>query len=88
MHEPTCIRARLPTELGETEKNHCDGGEVASAAGDSPAEPVVVVSEEGVGLAAGVAVSVLRSHASSKLTIAKIQMYVFMRTLYLKHIVG
>jgi hypothetical protein len=81
MQQPICICARFPTELGETEKNHGFGGEVDSAAGDSSVEPVIVVSEEGVELAAGVAVSVLRSHAGSKLTIAKIQMYVFMRTL-------
>jgi hypothetical protein len=64
-----------------SERNHWDGGEVDSAVGDSSAEPVVFVSEEGVGLTAGTAVSVLRSHAGSKPTIARIQMYIFMRTL-------
>jgi hypothetical protein len=81
MQQPTCIYACFPTELDETEKNQGDGGEVDSAPGDSSAEPVVVVSEDGVGLAAGVAGSVLRSHAESKLTIARTQMYLFMRTL-------
>jgi hypothetical protein len=49
-----------------------------SAAGDSSAEPVVVVSEEGVGLAAGVAVSVFFSHAASIPAARTMQMYFVM----------
>jgi hypothetical protein len=57
---------------------------VDSVAGDSlVAEPVVVVSDEGLaaGLASGAAVSVLFSQAASRPATTKMQMYFFMAQL-------
>jgi hypothetical protein len=73
------------TEL-RVKKNHGEGE--VSAAGDSVvADPSAagLVSDDGVGLADGVTVSVFFSHAPSRPAVTtKMQMYFFMRRFYLR----